>query len=195
MLEECINAVKFHNAEWCITDIIRIENNKKEIKVSNIPSNNYLRNILKEYFIRIAPFYYKRSLMEIGLYDESFFVLEDWDLNTRMIEDDKKFIYINKPLYAYKIRKKSLIKNNTKNVLDFTLKFLQKHRNKLLGTKDRDIIDIYSQHMWNLARRYFYELKDIKKSIYCIKESLKYSFNLNRLIHPLFFNIKRIIRK
>jgi len=193
-LEECIVAAKHNKSDWYIADIFRLEDDKKEIRVSNIPNKDYLINILKTYFIKTAFFYTRKSLLDIGLYDKNFMVFEDWDLNIRMLEANKNFSYINKPLYIYKIRKRSLVKNNEKNVLFFTNRILEKHHKRIALQGDKEIAKIYAEQMWKLARRYLYELKDITRSIYCIKESIKYNFNLKRIMHPIFFNFKRFYR-
>jgi len=188
-LEECISVLRNNKYDWCIADILRIEGDKKEIIASNIPDNDLLSSILKYYFIKIAPFYRKDSMLDIGLYDERLKVLEDWDLNIRMLEADKKFAYIHKPLYVYKIRKKSLVKNNTKNVLFFTLRILKKHHKRMALLGDKAAAKIYSEQMWRLSRRYLYELKDIKHSLSCLLESLRWDFSFKRLLHPVFFRL------
>lgn len=192
-LEECLSAIENNNAEWCISNLLRVEDNKSEVKVSKVPRDNYFVNILKDDFIRMAPFFKKDALFEIGFYDEILRIREDWDLNIRLIKSGQEFVYINKPLYVYKIRKKSLIKDNRTNVLYFTIKLLQKHHKKLADAGDKEVAKIYSEHMWNLARIYFYESGDIKKAIYCIKESIRYEFNLRRIFHPIFFKVRKIV--
>ena len=196
-LEECLYFIEQNNAEWCIIDILREEGNRKDILNSNIPVNNYILYILDDCysFIRRAFFFSKRTIVDVGLFDNTFKIFEDWDLYIRLIEANKKFVYINKPLYIYKIRKKSLLKNNTEKVLIFILQLLKRHHKRLADMGNMAIAKIYSKHMWNLSKRYLCELKDIKKTIYCIKESFKYDFNLNRLIHPLFFNLNKLVKK
>ncbi|MDP2923090.1 MAG: glycosyltransferase [Candidatus Omnitrophota bacterium] len=190
-LDKCFSAINQSGADWCITDILRLENGKEEIKRSQVPVDNYLINILKRDFIRWAVFFKKKVLFEIDLYDEAMINREDWDINIRLIEANKKFLYIPEPLYKYKIRKKSITKNNTKKILFFTLKLLQKHHKNLADSGNKQVAKIYSQNMWDLAREFLYELKDIKSFIYCIKESMKYDFDLKRLIKPLILRFKK----
>src|SRR4030043_683400 len=102
MVSMCLEQVEKENTDWCIIDILRIENTgsgiKKEIYRSNIPKENLDKGILVDDFIRRAPFFRKRILFEIGLYDEDMCIREDWDINIRMILGGKRFSYIPEPL-------------------------------------------------------------------------------------------------
>ncbi len=196
-LKKCLFFIENNNSKWCITDILRIENKKKEILHSNIPNNNLLLCVLDDcyYFIRRAFFFDKKALLDISLFDISYRVYEDWELYIRMIVNKKEPVYINEPLYIYRVRRNSLTKNNTNQSLFFYLKVLNKHHKRLADAGNMEIAKIYSKHMWSLAKRYFYELKDFKNTMYCMKESMKYDFNLNRLVHPLIFNLKKLVRQ
>jgi len=185
-LEKCVFALKKANADWCVIDILRVEGDKREIRKSDIPQGDYKINILKEDFIRVAMFFRKEAITEAGLYDEGMLNREDWDLKIRMILANKKFAYINEPLYIYKIRKTSITKNNTKKVLLFTNKLLEKHHKKLADNGNKKVAKIYSELKWNLAREYFYKVKDIKNTLSCVGESLKYDFSLKRIFRPFF---------
>lgn len=196
-LEKCIDRAIKTNAEWCIVDIRRVENGISEILTSNIPKDKYLLSILKNAydFIRQSFFFSKKMLIDINLFNISYKVLEDWDLHIRLIEAGKKFVYINEPLYVYKIREDSLIKNNEKKVLFYRLKILDEHHKRLINDGVKDVANIYAQHMWRLASEYIYKLRDFKGFMYCLKESLKYDFNFGRLIHPFYFRFKNLIKK
>src|SRR4030042_116337 len=135
-LEKCINALSSSGAEWCISDLWHIENGIKEVFKSEVPNERYLYNILICDFIRRTPMFFKKSLLDIGLYDERLKARVDWDLNIRLIKAGKKFIYINEPLYIYKIRKKSIIKNNYEQSLYYTLQLLIKHHKKMADLRN-----------------------------------------------------------
>jgi glycosyltransferase involved in cell wall biosynthesis len=192
-LEKCVNAVKNSEAEWCITDVLLIKNDKKETKITKMPQNNYFINILKDDFIWRAPFFKKSVLYEIGLYDKMLYIREDWDLKIRLIREKKRFVYLNSPIYIYKLREKSLVKGNTKNNLFATLKLIKKHHKKLADAGNNEISKIYSELMWDLARRYLYQLKDIRMTIYCLKESIKYDFKIERFLHAVLYRLKNKI--
>jgi len=193
-LEKCFFALTQSGADWCITDILRLENGKEEIRRSQVPEDDYFINILKRDFIRRAFFFKKKVFFEIGLYDEAMINREDWDINIRFIEANKKFLYITEPLYKYKIRKNSITKNNTQKMLFFTKKLLQKHHKYLSDNGNKKVAKIYSDQMWNLARRYLYELRDVSNFICCLRESMKYDFNPLRFINPLSVRLKGLIK-
>ena len=190
-LEQCISRIINTDIEWCIVDIDRVENGISKVLTSNIPGDNYLLSILNNpyNFIKKAFFFSKKMLIDMNFFNVSCKVLEDWDLYIRLIEADRKFVYINEPLYVYKIRKNSLVKNNEERVAFYTLKILEEHHKRLIDNGVEGINKIYAQHMWGLARRHFYELGDFKQTIYCIKESVKYDFSINRIFNSIKIRI------
>ncbi len=192
-LQKCIIAINDRDAEWCIVDILRVEKDKREIRVSIIPKEDPFIGILREDFIRVATFFKKDILFEIGLYDESQIIREDWDLKIRLFNAKKRFVYINEPLYIYKIRGKSLVKNNDRKALFYTMRLLRKHHKVLADKGNKDIAKIYSEHMHRLASDCLYKLNDFSTFIYCEKESLQYDFKLTRVI-PLYYKIKSLFK-
>jgi len=199
MVSMCLERIEKDNTEWCLTDILRIENTgseiKEEIQKCNIPQNNLDTQILADDFIRRAPLFRKKCLFEIGLYDEEMLIREDWDINIRMILNGKPFSYLPEPLYIYKIRSNSLIKTKYKKKYDYTLKLLKKHNKRIADSGNKDVARVYAHNLWRLGENYLTDVHDIKSFIFCIAESLRYDFNLRRLLHPFYFHlIKPFIR-
>jgi glycosyltransferase involved in cell wall biosynthesis len=195
MISTCLEKIENENTDWCIIDILRIENTefgvKEEIYRSNIPKEDLEKGILTDDFIRSAPFFRKTSLLEIGLYDENMRIREDWDINIRMILNGKTFSYIPEPLYIYKIRSNSLIKSRYKKKYDYTHKLLKKHHKKLADEGNKDIAKIYAQNLWRLGEAYLSDLHALRSCLTCVIESMKYDFSIKRLVHPFYFHIAK----
>src|SRR5512143_1932073 len=135
MISLCLEQVEKEHTDWCVCDILRIErtgtSTKEQVHNSRIPKENIEERILLDDFIKRAPLFRKRTLLEIGLYDEDMRIREDWDINIRMILGKKPFSYVPEPLYIYKIRSDSLIKSRYRKRYDYTLKLLKKHHKSL----------------------------------------------------------------
>ena len=73
--------------------------------------------IIEDYFVGLITFYvcgpiWKRSFIkkQTELFDEVIMNLDDWDFNLRMLYQNPRIIYINKPLIKYRIHENSLSK-------------------------------------------------------------------------------------
>lgn len=173
-LEKCVMAMKHANAEWCISDLLHVDSKGEEVYFSEVPQDNYILNILKKDFVRISPLFRKKSLFDVGLYDENQLVRVDWNLNIKLFKVGKKFVYINEPLYKYKIREKSMVKSNLKNVLFFTKRILKRHHKSFADNGNIEASKIYAYHLRIIAWRYFSELCDFIKGTSCLLESIRY---------------------
>ena len=182
MISKCLETVQRENTDWCIIDILRIENAKsglkEEIRRSNIPNKEIKKKILEEDFIRSAPFFKKDTLFEASLYDENMRNREDWDINIRMIMAGKRFSYVPEALYIYKIRTNSITKSKNRKLFDYTLQLLRKHHKKIADAGDSEVAKIYATHLWRLGKTYLTDVHDLKSSVACITESMRYDFSI-----------------
>jgi glycosyltransferase involved in cell wall biosynthesis len=195
MISRCLERAEAENTDWCIINLLRIESTeggtREEVYESSLPSEKVEMAILAEDFIRRAPFFRKKSLFDIGLYDEEMRIREDWDINIRMILAGKPFSYIPEPLYIYKIRSNSLIKSKYRKKYDFTLKLLRKHHKRLADEGDKEVARIYAAKLWRLGESYLTDVNAVGASVSCILESMKYDFSIKRLLHPFYFHIAK----
>lgn len=195
MIAMCLEQVEKDGTEWCITDILRIQRSetevKKEICRTEMPENDIKKEILVNDFSRRSPFFRRKTLLEIGLYDKEMLTREDWDMNIRLILKGIPFSYIPKPLYIYKIRSDSLMKKNKKKSYDCTLRLLKKHHKRIADSGNKDIAKIYAHKLWRLGRAYLTDVYDFRSFIFCVVESMKYDFNLKRMIHPFYFYLTK----
>lgn len=200
MVSLCLEKVEGEHTDWCVCDIIRVEDNQngitKELYRAKIPKGNFCQNMLLDDFISRSPFFRKTSLFDIGLYHEDIQVRVDWEINIRLILAGKRFSYVPEPLYIYKLRSSSLVKTRQKKKFDYTLKLLRKHHQKLADSGDKDIAKIYAQNLWRLGRAYLVESHAVGACLACIYESMKYDFSVRRLLHPFYHHlIKNLVHR
>jgi glycosyltransferase involved in cell wall biosynthesis len=182
-------------ASWCVTDILKVNGEKREIRRTDIPPGNLFHAILKHDFPCRAMFFRRKDFFDVGMYDESLVCREDWDLNLRMVEQNKLFVYLNEPVYLYSWRDGSLMTASYAKVLANTEKLLRKHHKRLADAGDRAAAKIYAHKMWDLGRRYFYLIRDYSRTFACLRESLAYDLNFRRMFHPLLHNFRRFAER
>ncbi len=189
MIEFCYAAIADENSEWCVTDILKVKISdgvQSELaEKSPVPSSNLVYKILEDDFVLRAPFFRRQTLIDLGLYDIRLKTREDWDMSIRLIRAGRKFSYIPKPLYKYYFRQNSLMRKS--KLLSYNCSFLvmQKHHKEMAAKGDLRARKIYANNMWWLGRNYLLLEHELKHFLYCIFESIKYDFNIKRLINPL----------
>jgi glycosyltransferase involved in cell wall biosynthesis len=194
-LEIMVHDFKATGAAWCVVDIVKRIGNDRIIRRAQFPSGSLLSGILEDDFVTRSPFYLRSAFLASGMYDEGLAVREDWDINIRMIEQERPFTYIKQPLYIYARTEGSLMTGNLRRTLTSTEKVLLKHHKKLADSGNSEIAVIYARNMWQLARRYFYEARDFPEAFRCVRESLRYNLSLHRIFHPLIHRIEVMLRK
>jgi glycosyltransferase involved in cell wall biosynthesis len=130
--------VRIDSDDYVHTDLLKIEYDFIEMNNCDAVSCDYLIVDLKEKIISrenavknpiaCGIMFHKDRLIEIGLYDTKFRLMEDIDLRARF---EKKFkIYnIEIPLYRYLMHESNATKN-IKNVDHYTKLFKKKHEKK-----------------------------------------------------------------
>lgn len=177
-------------ASWCVMDILKVRSGTQEIQRSAIPAGDLFYGILRDDFIRRAMFFRREDFIAVGMYDETMKNREDWDINIRMLESRRSFVYIPEPLYFYRWREGSITTGPSEKMLDYTRALLRKHHKRLADSGDIQAARIYAANMWDLARRYFYQKRNFRKASACVWESLAYDRNPKRLFHPLVYQFK-----
>lgn len=180
-------------AAWCIVDVVKRIGENRKIRHVGYPKGDLLTAILEADFITRSPFYVRQDFLDCGMYDEAFPIREDWDINIRMIMSGRPFVYIPEPLYIYARTEGSLMTGNRLRILTCTEMLLRKHHKRLADDGDQKIARIYASNMWNLARQYFYEIKNFREGFRCVRESLRYDMNVFRLFHPVVHRIGVIL--
>lgn len=189
MLTTCLEHMQRFNGDWCITDILKIVVSEQQdsnfVERSPVPSIDVRYEILREDFVLRSPFFRRQALLDVGLYDTRLRTREDWDMSIRFIWGGYKYCYIDEPLYRYYIRTDSLMRKSKKLTYDCTLTVLHKHHRRYADAGDRAAAKIYANNIWWLGREYLTREKDIMKFAYCVMQSMKYDFNVRRLVNPV----------
>ncbi len=183
-------AVSLSGASWCVTDIYRVCGQSRIIVKSEVPAADLLHEILAVDFVRRGVFFRRVDLLSVGGYDEELTIREDWDLNIRMIERGKCFEYVPEPLYLYSWRPESLTTGDPSRVLRCTNSVLTKHHKRLADLGDREAAKIYAANLWDLGRRYFHQIGNVRQAAACVRQSLAYDLNAGRFFHSLFHQLR-----
>lgn len=171
-------------AAWSIVSLIKLDGQKKTLRRARVPEGSLLLAILQDDFVTRSPFYRREDFVAIGMYDEEMRIREDWDINIRMIAAGKPFITIDEALYLYSRIQGSITTRNRRRVYSYTERLMRKHHKRLADAGDREVARIYAKNLWDLARRYFYEIGEYREGLRCALQSLRYDLSLKRLFHP-----------
>jgi glycosyltransferase involved in cell wall biosynthesis len=172
-------------AAWLNVGVLKLDGTHRTVRHPWTPDGDLLLAILKDDFIVRSPFYPRKEFFAIGMYDEQIRMREDWDLNIRMIAATKPFALLDEPLYLYSRTEGSITTGNLPKLFSYTESVLRKHHKKLADEGNKAVARIYATHLWQLARRNFYEVRDFGTALRCFRESMHYDLDVYRLFHPL----------
>jgi len=192
-LETMWGALSRSKAAWCVIDLLKVFRSGSQIQKTQVPEGDLFYGILRDDFIRRGMFLRRDEFMAVGMYDAEMRNREDWDLNIRMLEAGKQFVYIPEPLYHYSWREGSITTGNIPKVLFYTQMLLRKHHKRLADAGDRQAARIYAEQLWQMARNYGYRTRNLGKALRCIAESLAYDLSIRRLVHPVIHHFGRIV--
>ena len=182
----------FHSsgAQWLNVGVLKLEGEKRTVRHPTTPEGDLQLAILDDDFITRSPFYPREVFFSVGMYDEMIRIREDWDINIRMIQAGKPFVNLDQPLYHYTKTEGSITTANHRRLYSFTEMLMRKHHKKFADNGNKQVARIYAKNMWDLARRYFYEIHDSRESLRCAWESLRYDPSPSRLMHPLLHRLQ-----
>lgn len=182
-------------AAWANVGVLRVEGSDRTALSPYMPAGNVFHAILRDDFIRRCPFFRATEFADVGMYDEEMKVREDWDINIRLIQSGKPYICVDEPLYLYTCTEGSITRGNRRRVLEFTEKLLHKYHKRLADAGDRAIAHLYAINMWEMGRVYHYQMADSLTALRCLKESVRYDFNVGRLLHALAHRVHLAFRR
>ena len=189
-LECMLQSFQSTDAQWLNVGVLKLDGEKRTVRRPTTPKGDLLLAILEDDFITRSPFYPREVFFSIGMYDEVIRIREDWDINIRMIQAGKRFVNVDQPLYHYTKTEGSITTANHKRLYSFTEMLMRKHHKKLADSGNKQVARIYAKNMWDLARRYFYEIHDSRGCLRCAWESLRYDPSLSRLVHPFLHRMR-----
>lgn len=180
------------------TDVVvaRVERIDSETR-KKISENSILSNtIIEDYFVGKITYYvcgplWRRRFLEqqTELFDESIRNLDDWDFNLRMLYQNPKIVYINRPLVQYRIHENSLSKEiNKLNFEELKSEFHAREKQLKLIKETKETIPLVLQLY--LKNRYKFILRDAlvqkhKQRFYFFRILLKEEINLFDIIGVL----------
>ena len=194
-IEVMIGKFEETGAAWLNVGVLKIEGEQRTFRHPRIPEGELLLRILEDDFITRSPFYPRKEFFEIGMYDETIRMREDWDINIRMVAAEKPFALVDQPLYFYTRTEGSITTGNRRTLYSYTETLLRKHHKHFADAGSGAIAKIYAANMWDLARRYFYELRDFGQALRCAIESLRYDLSVFRLFHPAMHRLNALVRR
>ncbi len=192
-LESVVSELERSGASWCLVSIYKADRDSRQVQRTVVPSGDCLYGILRDDFIRRGIFFRRSEFFDVGMYDETLPIREDWDINIRMFERKRPFSFIDQPLYVYTCRTGSLTKAGHARILACTERVLRKHHRRLADGGDHEAAKLYAANMWDLARQYFYSVRNYPRALACMRESLAYDASLARVFHPLIHNFRRLV--
>jgi glycosyltransferase involved in cell wall biosynthesis len=188
-------AMQGSEASWCLVDIVRVSERGSEIQRTVVPEGDLFYAVLEYNFIRRGMFFRAKDFFDAGMYDESIRMCEDWELNIRMFERRRRFVYVAEPLYLYTKREGSITTGHIAENLAYTEKVFRKHLKRLADRGDRRARQIYAAQMWDTGRKYRYSVHMTRAAVGSAMESLRYDFSLARLLHPIAYLLSRIFQQ
>jgi glycosyltransferase involved in cell wall biosynthesis len=192
-LERMLNVFQSTDAQWLNVGVLKLEGENRTVRHPKTPEGDLLLAILEDDFITRSPFYPRQEFFSVGMYDEEIRNREDWDINIRMIAAGKRFVNVDQPLYHYTRTEGSITTGNRRRLYFFTEMLLRKHHKRLADGGNKDAARLYAKNLWDLARRYFYEIRDPREGSRCAWESFRYDPSLSRLVHP-FIHLLETVR-
>jgi glycosyltransferase involved in cell wall biosynthesis len=184
-LECMLKAFQSTDAQWLNVGVLKLEGENRTVRHPKTPEGDLLLAILDDDFITRSPFYPRQEFFSVGMYDEEIRNREDWDINIRMIAAGKRFVTVDEPLYHYTRTEGSITTGNRRRLYSFTEMLLRKHHKRLADGGNKEAARLYAKNLWDLARRYFYEVRDPREGFRCAWESFRYDPSFSRFVHPL----------
>jgi glycosyltransferase involved in cell wall biosynthesis len=183
-LEWMLHAFQSSNAQWLDVGVLKLDGENRTVRHPRTPEGDLFLAILDIDFVTRSPFYPRREFFSVGMYDEEIRNREDWDINIRMIAAGKRFVIVDEPLYHYTRTEGSITTGNRRRLYSFTELLLRKHHKRLADGGNKEAARLYAKNLWDLARGYFYEIRDPREGFRCAWESIRYDPSLSRLFHP-----------
>ena len=189
-LECMLQAFQSTDAQWLNVGVLKLDGENRTVRHPKTPEGDLLLAILDDDFITRSPFYPRQEFFSVGMYDEAIRNREDWDINIRMIAAGKRFVTVDEPLYHYTRTAGSITTGNRRRLYLFTEMLLRKHHKHLADAGNNEAARLYAKNLWELARRYFYEIRDPREGFRCAWESLRYDPSPSRLFHPIIHRLE-----
>lgn len=177
-------------AGFCITDVARVHADRTELRSGRPPEGDLFIAILRGNFIVSARLFHRQALLDVGLFDESLRIFEDWELYIRLLGRDIRPVYVEGAWYRYVMRGDSLTRDLT-GIAESKQHVLAKHHKRMADAGVPGLRAIYADQMWWLARMYFDQLHRRGASARCLLEGLRYDPDPRRVLRAIGTRLRR----
>ena len=139
-----------------------------------------LNTLAKFNILTCTSFYKKDNWEKVGGYDKNFiFGLEDYDFWISILKNGGKVHKIENPLFFYRIKKNSMIKN-----------LINENKTKMFDLLSIKHADFFVKHLGNFNHIYI-EKEEIAKKITFYQSSKRYKF-IDKILSPIDYILKRL---
>jgi glycosyltransferase involved in cell wall biosynthesis len=168
-------------AAFCITDAVRVYPDRTEVRRGRPPAGDLSLAILRGNFVERAVLFRRQDLLDVGLFDESLRIFEDWDLYIRLLGAGRVPVYVEGEWYRYVARDESLTRDLA-TMATCKQRVLAKHHRRLAERGVPGLGVVYADQMWWLARLYAWRLWRPGAALRCLLESGRFDRSPRRLL-------------
>jgi glycosyltransferase involved in cell wall biosynthesis len=193
-LEKTIKLYESNDLDWIIIDNDFVLFDEDGNVIERRRRHNLVRD-KDELYVRLlreniigspANVVVKRSCFyNVGFFDESLAIKEDWDMWVRFAQAGLKAGFIEESLFNYNIHRNSLCRREKKLGLECTYRFIEKHRRQAFSV-DPQLRNHYADMIWGLGRYTFFETKNYNFFLKCILKSQIYHPSVKRIWESLY---------
>jgi glycosyltransferase involved in cell wall biosynthesis len=166
---------------WCVVDVVRVYPDRDEFRSSLVPAGDPVFAILEENYVQRWGFLLRQALLDIGLFDESYRIFEDWDLFIRLSLAGIEAAHAPGPWYRYVVRGESITRDH-RLLVESRERLIRKHHRRLARTGGSEMRKLYAHQLWKLAREYHYALGRPGKAFRLLAESLRWHVAPGKLL-------------
>jgi glycosyltransferase involved in cell wall biosynthesis len=169
---------------WCLLDVVRAYPDRDELRPCPVPAGDPVLAILEDNYVHGRGFFLRQALLDVGLFDESFRIFEDWDLFIRLSLAGIAAAYAPGPWYRYLVRGDSITRNH-RLLVESRERLIRKHHGRLARSGGAGLRNVYAHQLWKLAREYHYALGRPGRAFLLLAESVRWHFAPEKLVRVL----------
>lgn len=173
----------------CLGDVVRVYPDRTELRPGPPPPGDLFTAILQGNFVERVALFRTPVFREVGLYDESLRILEDWELYIRVFSKGVRPVYVPGPGYRYMLRADSLTRDLAV-MASSKRQVLARHHRPLAEEGRPGMRATYADQMWWLARMYYYQLHRPGAALLCLIEGFRFDPDPRRLLRTFHTQVR-----
>jgi glycosyltransferase involved in cell wall biosynthesis len=171
-------------AGFCITDVARVYPDRAELRSGRPPEGDLFLAILRQNFVQGGGLFRRQALLDVGLFDESLRIFEDWELYIRLLGRGVLPVYVEGAWYRYVLRGDSLTRDLAR-IVESKQQVLVRHHKRMANERRPGVRAIYADQMWWLARVSFYGLHRRRAALRFLLEGFRYDPAPGRILRAV----------